>query len=366
VRHLLNHTSGIPDYFGILKLPVDELMKEFGNGPINKNEFAQKYCMHDLIFEPGTKWAYNNSAYFLLGLIIEEVTGNSYETALQNQVLIPLNMTNTGDRQNDPTKIVPDLATGYLRQLTVFSTPAYWNMSTAFAAGSVYSTLGDLLKYDRALYSESFLSKESREAMFTPGLNNYGCGWENREVPIGPDSAMRKIHTHEGYLMAWHTRFYQIPDDQYLIVILSNGGSAPLEKMFKGVCDILYNRQVENMKPLIAYEISKNLSSGNLDKQLDKCKSYYKTGQKSWDFNEAELNRLGYVTLLENKLAAVKIFGFITEIYPESWNAWDSYGESLAAMGSNDKAVIAYEKSLELNPGNKAGKEALVKLKGIK
>lgn len=363
IRHLLNHTSGIPNYFGLKRQTVDDIMKEFGNGPINKTEFAKKYCMRDLDFEPGTKWMYNNSAYFLLGLIVEEVNGTSYEKALQDLVLNPLGMNNSGDRQPDPYKVIDKMATGYMHQFSTFSLPAYWNMSTAYSAGSIYSTLEDLLKYDRAFYSETFLSKASRDAMFTPGLNNYGCGWELREVPVGIDSAMKKVRTHEGFLLAWHTRFYQIPDEQYLIIILSNAGNAPLEKMFKGITDILYNRQPANMKPLVAYELSKSMEPGKMDYQLEKFKTRYKTEKNKWDFDEAELNRLGYATMLKDTASAVKIFAFITELYPKSWNAWDSYAEGLVALGKTQEAIKAYEKSIELNPNHKAGKEALQKLK---
>ena len=363
IRHLLNHTSGIPNYFGLKRQTVDDIMKEFGNGPINKTDFAKKYCMSDLDFEPGSKWMYDNSAYFLLGLIIEEVNGTSYEKALQDLVLKPLGMSNSGDRQPDPYKVIDKLATGYMHQFSTFSNPAYWNMSTAYSAGSIYSTLEDLLKYDRAFYSETFLSKASRDAMFTPGLNNYGCGWELREVPVGIDSAVKKIRTHEGFLMAWHTRFYQIPDEQYLVIILSNAGNAPLEKMFKGITDILYNRKPANMKPLVAFELSKSMQPGKIDSQLEKFRNSFKTEKDKWDFDEAELNRLGYATLLKDTASAVKVFGFITELYPGSWNAWDSFAEGLVALGNKQEAIKAYEKSIELNPDHKAGKEALLKLK---
>jgi CubicO group peptidase (beta-lactamase class C family) len=281
-------------------------------------------------------------------------------------VLNPLGMSNSGDRQPDPYKVIDKMASGYMHQFSTFSSPSYWNMSTAYAAGSIYSTLEDLVKYDRAFYSESFLSKASRDAMFTPGLNNYGCGWELREVPVGIDSAMKKVRTHEGFLLAWHTRLYQIPDQQYLIVILSNAGNAPLEKMFKGITDILYNRHPENMKPLVAFELSKSIPQGKIDNQLEKFRISFKTEKNKWDFDEAELNRLGYATLLKDTASAVKVFAFITGLYPESWNAWDSYGESLASAGEKQLAINAYQKSLQLNPENKAGKTMLEKLKNEK
>jgi CubicO group peptidase (beta-lactamase class C family) len=359
VRHLLNHTSGIPNYFDLRNKTVDDVMKDFGNGPINKTEFAKKYCQGDLEFEPGTKWNYNNSAYFLLGLIIEEVAGTSYENVLQNMIFGPLEMHNSGDIQPNPSKIIPGLATGYLRNFSAFSYPSYWNMSTAYAAGSLYSNVTDLLKFDQALYNDKFLSEAAREAMFTPNLNNYGCGWELRESPVGKNKTTKKVRTHEGFLFGWHTRFYQIPDEQYLIVILSNGGSSPIENMINGVTDILYDRPVQNMKPLISNEIWKSLQTGNLVETIENCDKIYKTDIETWSFDERDLNRLGYVVLLTDKPAAIKIFSFITRIYPQSWNAWDSLGESFAAAGNNEEAIAAYKKSVEINPENKAGIEML-------
>jgi CubicO group peptidase (beta-lactamase class C family) len=363
VRHLLNHTSGIPNYFVLMNKTVDDVMKEFGNGPIDKLEFAKKYCQGDLEFEPGTKWNYNNSAYFLLGLIIEEVTGKPYDAVLQELIFNPLGMNNSGDLQPNPSKVVPNLATGYVRNFTEFSHPAYWNMSTAYAAGSLYSTVEDLLKFDRALYDGNFISATAREAMFTPNLNNYGCGWELRESPIGKDKSIKKVRTHEGYLFAWHTRFYQIPDDQYLIVVLSNGGSSPIDYMINGITDILYDRPVENLKPLVAHELWNSISKKEVEQTINRFKNLSETEQHKWDYSEWHLNRLGYTVLLTDKISAIKIFKFITDIFPESWNAWDSYGEGLAFAGMKAEAIIAYEKSIALNPENRGGIEILKKLK---
>jgi CubicO group peptidase (beta-lactamase class C family) len=362
IRHLLNHTSGIPNYFNLRGKTVHDVMKEFGNGPIDKTAFAQKYCQGNLEFEPGTRWNYNNSAYFLLGLIIEEVSGLGFEKALQQLIFNPLGMNNTGDIQPDPFKIVPGLATGYMRNFTNFSHPPYWNMSTAYAAGSIYSNTEDLLKFDRALYDENFLSKAAYDAMFTPFLNNYGCGWEIRELPAKSGQPAKKARTHEGFLFSWHTRFYQIPDDQYLIVILSNGGSAPIENMIGGITDILYGRTVENRRPLVANEIWKSHADNSVTQTIGKFRTQFKNDPADWDYSEYDLNKLGYTLLLTDQPPAIEVFRFITEIYPKSWNAWDSLGEGLATAGKKEEAIKAYQKSVELNPENKAGIEMLKRL----
>lgn len=364
IRHLLNHTSGIANYLNMKGKSIYQVADEFGTAPIDKVAFAKKYCQGDFEFEPGTKWNYNNTAYFLLGLIIEEVSGQSYENALSEFIFKPLGMTDSGDVQAHPDQVIHGMASSYMRSFTDFVRPPYWNMTTAFAQGSIYSNVYDLMKYDQALYDPNFLTKASYEAMFTPNLNNYGCGWENREVPIGKGGAVKKVNTHEGFLFSWHTRLYRIPEDKYLIVILSNGGNANLEGICANITDILYDRQPAPVKPLVAHYLYAAFKEKNLKPALQKSYRFFQEEKDKWDFSEYDLNKLGYYTLTSNPEASVSIFKYVVDISPESWNAWDSYGEALAVSGNKTEAIKAYQKSLTLNPDNHAGAEMLKRLKG--
>lgn len=364
IRHLLNHTSGVGNYLNMKGKSIYQVADEFGTAPIDKLAFAKKYCQGDLEFEPGTQWNYNNTAYFLLGLIIEEVSGKSYENAVNDFIFKPLGMTNSGDVQVHSDQVIPGLASSYLRNFTDFTHPPYWNMSTAFAQGSIYSNAYDLIKYDQALYDPNFLSKASYDAMFTPNLNNYGCGWENKELPVGKDKAMKKINTHEGFLFSWHTRLYRIPEDQYLILIFSNGGGVYLEGICSGILDILYDRQAPQIKPLVAHYLYEAFKQNNVKAALTECYRFYSEQKEKWDFSEYDLNHLGYYALMSNPEASVAIFKYVVDINPESWNAWDSYGEALSVSGNKDEAIKAYQKSVTLNPENHAGAEMLKRLKG--
>lgn len=367
IKQLLNHTSGIPNYMNMRVRSIEELNREFGTSVIDKTAFAKKYCQDDLEFEPGTKWNYNNSAYFLLGLIVEQLTGKSFDVVMKELIFEPLQMTGSGDLQPDPEKVVPKLATGYLKNSDGFRHMNYWNLSTAFGAGSLYSTLDDLLKYDQAFYSASFLSDRAKDAMFTPGLNGYGCGWEMREMPIGLKSDMKKIQTHEGFLWAWHTRIYRIPADGYFIVILSNVGDSPLEKMFASITDILYGRNPVFPKPSLCVAVETKYKTTGIDEAISFGKTQLETDSNEWDAPENELNAFGYQLLLSGIInESVKIFRWNTELHPGSWNVWDSYGESLYAAGDKHAAIEAYQKSIQLNPESKSGKEMLEKLKNWK
>lgn len=364
IRQLLNHTSGIPNYMNMKEHSMDELNRQFGTLVIDKMDFAKKYCMYDLEFEPGTRWNYNNTAYFLLGLIIEQLNGKSYEASLKELIFDPLQMENSGDVQPDPDRVVPNLATGYIKKAGNFSHMPYWNISTAYGAGSIYSNLGDLLKYDQALSSASFLSEKAKEAMFTPVLNNYGCGWELRQLPIGIHSEVKNIQTHEGFLWAWHTRIFRIPEDGYFIVILSNTGNAPLEKMFTGITDILYQRTPQYPKPALTSAVETKYKTSGIDQAIAYGKSLLQTQKEEWESSENDINTYGYQLMLLGKAEdAVKVLKWNTELYPESWNVWDSYGEALAMAGNTKEAVEAYEHSIRLNPENKAGIDMLKKIK---
>ena len=363
VFNLLNHTSGIPDYLNLKNITFQELSREFGTSKIDKKEFAINYCSEDFGFEPGTNWAYNNSAYFLLGLIIEEKTGKPYHLALQEMIFDPLGMTSSGDIQPNPYKIIENMATGYTREDGGFNVMSYWNLSTTYAAGSLYATTGDLLKFDRALNSGSFISPQLKEAMFTPFLNGYGCGWELREKSIGTDSLNKVIQTHEGYLRAWHTRFYRIPEDGYFIVILSNTGVSPLEKMFSGITDILYGRDPQYPKPSLTELVNNELKLNGLESAIAYGKTLMQKNNKDFETEEADLNRMGYSLINQgHKEAGVTIFQWNTELYPNSWNVWDSYGEGLSCVGKKEEAIAAYKKSLELNPENIGGSKMINKL----
>ncbi|NJM53968.1 MAG: beta-lactamase family protein, partial [Blastocatellia bacterium] len=185
IHQLLNHTSGIPSYTSRVDFFV-----EVSRDPYGVTDFVKKFASGDLEFEPGAKFSYNNSGYFLLGAIIEKVTGKSYETVLTERIFKPLGMTNTGYDNHAP--ILPKRANGYQKTPTGYVNAPYLDMSLPYAAGSMYSTVGDLFKWDQSLYADKILSAASKKLMFTPGLSNYGYGFGISDQPIGKTTSKNK------------------------------------------------------------------------------------------------------------------------------------------------------------------------------
>jgi CubicO group peptidase (beta-lactamase class C family) len=363
VRQLLSHTSGLPDYMHLPGIEREGFAREVGTGVIDVKDFAQTWCSHDLQWEPGAQWGYSNSGYLLLGAIIEQVTGEPYEQVLRELILTPAGMHDTGDVARRPRAVVDKLPRGYERYAGEVVAPRYWNMSTAFAAGSMYATVGDLYRFQQALDRDDFLSPAAREAMFTAGVGHWGAGWSVQDLPIGPDGATRKVVGHEGFIYWTLTQIYRIPEDDTFIVLANNSGDAPFRAIFAGVFDVLYGREPAWPLPSAGDAVHAVASQQGAGAAIAHYRELQASAPRDYEFSERSLNALGYALMQEGRPAdAVGIFRFMVESYPQSGNAWDSLGEGLANDGERDEAIRAYRRSLELMPENANAQAWLEKL----
>ena len=188
VSQLLSHTSGVPNFANVPGF------FEGGASWVSDSvkEFVEKYCSADLQFDPGTKFEYSNSGYFLLGAILEQVTGRTYEQLLTERIFAPLGMKDSGYAH--AKSVLPHRASGYERTPTGLQNARCYDMSIPFAAGAVYSTVRDLLLWDEALYGERLLPARLRDLLFKPNLEGYGYGCSCRNLarltPANPSPCM--------------------------------------------------------------------------------------------------------------------------------------------------------------------------------
>jgi D-alanyl-D-alanine carboxypeptidase len=171
-----------------------------------------------LEFVPGEKFKYNNSGYFLLGVIIEKVTGKKYEDALRDEIFTPLGMKDTGYDWSEP--LVPRRASGYSKQGDTLVNAKPLDMQQPYAAGSLYSTVGDLLIWDQALYTDRLLPETARAAMYTPFKDNYAYGWAIQPADKAPTG--RRQIGHGGGINGFATMITRVPDDRVTVIVLSN------------------------------------------------------------------------------------------------------------------------------------------------
>lgn len=239
IHQLLTHTSGIPEY---TTLPGALEQAGFHH---THAELIAAFQDEPLLFSPGERYSYSNSNYVLLGAIVEGVSRSSLEDYLTRHILIPLGMKDSGvDQQGS---VLKQRAAGYNIVGRTFVNAYYIDISNAFAAGDMYSTVEDLYRWDQALYSDLILSSESRAAMFTPhpppgnplervaADGNYGYGWE-----IGEFAGHRMI-SHAGSLPGFHALLERFPDDYVTIIILSNIQTSDVQALAGDLAAVLFS-----------------------------------------------------------------------------------------------------------------------------
>jgi CubicO group peptidase (beta-lactamase class C family) len=357
VHHLLTHSSGIPSYTSI-----PNFFEEISRDPYPVEEFVKKYCSGDLEFEPGSRYLYNNSGYFLLGAIIEEVTGKKYEDVLKERIFRPLGMKSSGYDRHDP--IIPNRASGYRITFEGYENAPYLDMSLPYAAGSLYSTVEDLYIWDQALYSDKLLSAKTKALMFTPHIANYGYGWVIRQKSL-PDSKEKLTSiSHGGGINGFNTMIERLVDEKHLIVLLNNTPGANLAQMSDAIISILYGKAYDLPKKSIAKVIFPILMEKGMKSAIEQYGILKKDHPKDYNFSVRELNFLGYYLLNEKKNIedAIEIFKLNVKAYPKYADAYDSLAEAYMASGNKTLAIKNYAKSLELNPNNTNAIEKLNEL----
>jgi D-alanyl-D-alanine carboxypeptidase len=214
IRQLLNHTSGIKSYSGL-----PEFMK-LARLDVTHEEIIQRVAEFPLEFPPGEKFAYNNTGYYLLGMLIEKVSGSAYGDFLAGRIFQPLGMTAT--RLNDFREIIPKRASGYSWQDDRLRNADYYSPTQPFSAGSLVSTVSDMAKWDAALYTEKILRRETLEQMWertrlADGTTvDYGLGWM-----IGHHRG-RRVISHGGGYLGFLTMLSRFVDDRLTVILLTN------------------------------------------------------------------------------------------------------------------------------------------------
>lgn len=228
IRHLLNHTSGLPDYQAVMDEHWDK-SKVASNPDIL--EYLKKYNPPKN-FEPGEKYEYSNTGYVFLASIAEAVSGQDFIEFCKERIFEPLQMTSTAIRSNEEKNNLSHLAYGHIYvadrksfiRADSFPSSNYtiW-LGGRKGPGRVSSTEADLLKWDQALYTDQLITQETLKEAFTPATlnngnkSNYGFGWE-----IIPTSGAGKVVWHNGDNPGYKTIIVRYLDAGKTLIILNN------------------------------------------------------------------------------------------------------------------------------------------------
>ena len=364
LRHLLNHTSGLPDY-------LLALLQTWTESRTPGNEDAVKILSEYKLpakFNPGEKFEYCNTGYMLLAGVIEKVSGKKYEEFLQELIFAKLKMNRTtiylkGITQSDP----PNFAKPYAydaEQNKFVVTSAYKpyqkqvnTLDGNYGDGGIYSTINDMLLWDTELKNISLVTKETLQEAFTSGKDNqgkytgYGFGWF-----VATDPVQGKLVQHTGGWPGYRQAFIRYLDKDRTLLVLRNT-EIGFSSIQIAVQNILDEKPWTMPKGPLSMALATHAGSvSSIRKKFEELKD------KSVP-NENDLNLTGYALLQAGKLQqALELMKINAELFPGSWNVYDSLGELYLANGDREKAKLNYKKSIELNPANDGAKKALSQL----
>lgn len=388
LRHLLSHTSGLPD----LEL-FENLVRKYPDTIITNRDIIPELVQwkKPLAFTPGDKWEYCNLGFELLVLVIEKVSRMDFSTYLDKYIFRPAGMSHTfikGTKEPAFPVTLHVYPSWYTDQYTtVDSVRRYrytaYNCSGSVGGSNVITTTGDLLQFDQAFFNGRLLSRASVAMALTPvklnngkvyesdhmdtmqgeGTGSYGLGWEIFQQPGAGKSV-----GHGGYKYGIATFYFHNLDKRQTIIAFDNGPGDRYGELVTSAALLL------NHQPPLEISSKKSLARtyGTLLKKEGAefaiaTFAKLKSDTAHYYLSEQEMNWLGYDLMYapfpDHLPLCLEAFRLNMLLFPNSFNTYDSYAEVLRKSGKILEAILMYEESIRLNPGNEEGKAALQEMK---
>lgn len=334
VGHLLSHTSGLNNYM---------IHPDFQG---QKHRLRKVADFKPLIYSqplleqaPGV-FHYSNSGMVLAGAVVEQVSGMAYADYIRKHIFEPLGMKHTGIIFRE--QVVPHRSTGYTIGVDGSVLNNVFDEPPAAPDGGIYTTTGDMLLFDRALYGTTLLSEASKAQMFSPHCpeGNYGYGWELGQVEGS------KLISHGGGAPGVSAQFSRYVDKDLTLIVLSNySGGARLADLIAATLQGKVPPPISEPVARVIYRFLEGHPAAELP-------AYLKS-QGLAVRHPGQLNNAGYELMAAGKLKqALAFFKFNVELFPDDSNVYDSLGEAYLANGQKAEALTNYKKALAMDPNN--------------
>lgn len=362
IHHLLSHTSGLPNYTGSSNLA------DIQRGKFSHKEVAEKYCSGNPEFEPGSRFQYSNSGYFLLGLIVEAIAKKPFATVLKEKIFDPVGMKNSGI--DSPSALITNRAAGYEYSFDGYVNTDHIDMeSSIFAAGAIYSTVADLFLWQQALFGNKLLSNENTDLMLKPNLGGYGYGFYiNRSKGKGTEKETTVIG-HAGGINGFSALSLHFVEDDAALILLDNTHAAKRENpenIGVDIVAILNGLTPRKPQQSLRVAMTEGMLKGHTGDELVTLHRRLKSTQTQTNIiggTDSLLNDLGYFLLEKGRVKdSLSVLKLAVEEYPASSNAFDSYAEALAKDGQIELAIKNYKRALELDPRNTNARKQIKEL----
>lgn len=345
IRHLLVHTSGLVNYTSLPAAQGDFLLK-----PHSRDEVLELFRDLPLASAPGEKYSYNNSGYFLLGIVIEKHSGGSCESYLRKAFFEPLGLKNTGFEKG--ISLLPKRASGYW--ISDSGSPEntfYMDMENASAIGGLYSTAEDLLAWEKSFNGNQIFSPQVIESIFTKDENSpYGLGWVVDKL----GDCNRAYH--DGGITDFSASLQRLTGKQMTVIVISNQGSDAAIKVAYDISGKIcsYPATLRGFHGELT-----RLKCAELLPLIDKAKSAF----PRFRINEALIEEIAKDLERQGNVSQViEVYSLRCLLFQTSDTAFSRLGEALLTAGRKREAKEKFQKCLELNPKNETALRRMVEL----
>lgn len=363
IRHLLTHTSGLPDYRPLFASGWESSRVANNADLLRRLTETQP----PLQFQPGQRWSYSNAGYAILALVVERVSGQAFATFVQERLFTPLSMANSGVWPNRGR----EAAQGCL--LTARGYRPWWidrHLDGIVGDGGAYATVSDLHQFAQAVFTSRLLGDSLTRASLTPvrtgngGFHYHGVGsglgWQLKFEGEDPNP-VEAFHT--GNYGGFRLLLWRDLQRDWTLVLMDNL-SHSLDEIGAAVQSILAGKSWQMPRKSIQDALLLAMSKDGIEEALRTYRQLKATHGSEYNFAERELNTLGYVLLRDNCVTeAIAVFRLNTEEHADSFNAFDSLAEAWVRKGDLPEAIRCYEQAVQLNPTYQAGREMIERLR---
>lgn len=238
IRQLLTHTSGIPHYDAVRGFDPD-----YTRLPITAEKYIKLIAGLNIVFRPGTGTHYSSFGYYILGVILERVSGMPFSELLKRNILIPAGLTATSF--DDMASIQSNRASGYNIDHRGLINCSFEDTQKSTGSGGIISTAGDLCRWSSAIQSGKIVTKMSTDLIFSKD-GSFGYGWVLGEQKVKGSSEKQLFAFHGGSDFGFASYIYINLTSGKVVIVLSNLESAPVEKIARDVYCIMMGEDVKN------------------------------------------------------------------------------------------------------------------------
>ncbi len=345
IHHLMSHTSGMPHYAGI-----PNFFNLYGRQLFEHRDFVELFWDLDLMWEPGARYSYSSFGYYLLGYILEEVSKKRFADLLDEKILHPLGMYESGIE--DHRKIIRNRASGYDFILNGFIRAEFRDLSTALATGDMYTTPLDMVLWDEALSNYTLLEKQYQDLIFKPNLNGYGYGWNVGYRKVNENDSIY-YNQHTGGTNGFTSIGTRLPEDGYYILVFCNTRPGEIRSVEQNIVRVLYGEEIQ-FTPSVSIAASRIMETEGLQQSLDFLKELSRGNHQQNGFNLQPISSIvSDLISLRRTYEATAFAQLGTEIFPESAQAHMLLGDAFRADGQEEEAIKSYARALLINPSHR-------------